>query len=157
MREAGEELHQLLNYWQKRLRLQDWDVRLCYVQRHEAEREDAMAYVEVFLPKRSARICFIEPGELDPAGWPQEAPEQSLVHELLHLHVHPFSPKADTPAWTAMEQAVHAIAAALVEPERVREATGDNSSTERGGRDAAILAHARTDRRGDRAGGHDSF
>ena len=110
------QLEERLAYWQKQLRLQDWDVEIRMVRRFEAgDHEGSMAYVEVYLPKRHARINFIEPRDVDPEGWPVESMERSLVHELLHLHMWPFNPEDDTPAYTAMEQAVHALAGALVE------------------------------------------
>ena len=40
-----------------------------------------------------------------------------VADELVHLLLWPFNPEEDTPQWTAMEQAVHSLARALVELE----------------------------------------
>ena len=110
-----DELVGLCADWQQRLRLQDWNVEIAVKRKLDATRDDCMAYIEVMEDKKHARITFIDPVDLDPEGWPQETLERSLVHELLHLHVWPFNPKENTPRWTAMEQAVHALAGALVD------------------------------------------
>ena len=112
------DLQERLGYWQKRLRLQDWDVEIKVVRHYDTTEEDVRAYVEFCDNKRTARITFVDPADLGPERWPVESLEQSLVHELLHLHMRGFEPKADTPAYTAMEQAVHALAGALTSDEQ---------------------------------------
>ena len=108
-----EELRERCAYWQQVLRLQDWDVALRVCRKWAMGREASLAYVEVYEEKREAHITFLDPMDYDPEGWPQEEMEQSLVHELIHLHLWPFNPRAGTPQWTAMEQAVNALAQAV--------------------------------------------
>jgi hypothetical protein len=101
------------DYWQEILRLQDWDVPLRVCRSYAMKREDCLAYIEVYENKREAHITFLDPSDYDPDGWPQEELEQSLIHELIHLHLWAFNPEEDTPQWTAMEQAVHSLAQAV--------------------------------------------
>lgn len=115
-----EERAERLAYWMKVLRLQDWTVLHRTRRKYEmdTDHQDCLAYVEVYENKKEAHITFLDPGDHDPDGWPQEDEEQSLVHELVHLHLWAFNPKEDTPEWTAMEQATHALARALIALDR---------------------------------------
>jgi hypothetical protein len=115
---ADFDLAERLSYWQKVLRLQDWTVEILFKKHFEATHDHCEAYVEVYEPKKHARINLIDPGHINPEGWPKNDQETALVHELLHLHLWPFNPEEDTPKWTAMEQATHALSLALIELER---------------------------------------
>lgn len=73
------------------------------------------------LRKRMALIKVLDSADWDPSTpWPQDQ-EQSLVHELLHLHFAPFRADDGTPEDVAQEQAIDAIAKALVELKRPSE------------------------------------
>ena len=104
-----EELEERCAHWQKLLRLQDWTVEIRILRQWDMERENCMAYVLRFPPKRHAVICFRDSIDDEPHGWPREDMEQSLIHELIHCHITPFEPADDAPEWTAMEQAIHSL------------------------------------------------
>lgn len=70
------------------------------------------------LRMRMALIKVLDSVDWDPSTpWPQDQ-EQSLVHELLHLHFAPFRADDGTLENVAQEQAIDAIARALVELKR---------------------------------------
>jgi len=98
--------------WQRILKLQDWDV-LVAVPSGEAM-DEAEGQVTFDLGKKIADIKLVTP-----EGYPFDAMrpyqmEETLVHELLHLHFAPFDAKTGTPKGVAQEQAINAIARALV-------------------------------------------
>ena len=134
-----DELVALCADWQQRLRLQDWNVEVGLKRKFDATRDDCMAYIEVMEEKKHARITFIDPVDLDPEGWPHESPERSLIHELIHLHVWAFNPKENTPQWKAMEQAVHALAGALVDMKPQNQASTGGTELGAEAHEAALI------------------
>jgi hypothetical protein len=104
--------------WQRRLRLQDWDVYLTIARGHELG-EKTMGDCHPLSTKRQARIRILHPDDYAGAGfWPDKRDtwELTLVHELLHLHFHDLGIKwgSDGPQDIAGERAIDAIARALV-------------------------------------------
>ena len=106
-------------WWQQVLRLQDWDVRV----RFAREREMVAGHsgeVEMDLEGKRAVVRLLDQVDYAPnEEWPQDH-EYTLVHELVHLHLEPVfvamggGPAKGSAAHVALEQAVHAIAGALV-------------------------------------------
>lgn len=82
-----EELRELCVYWQKRLRLQDWEIYVEYVRKDAADGWWGELTVRHNL-HRYARVRVVEPGSFLPPDWPREKtdPEYILVHELLHIY-----------------------------------------------------------------------
>lgn len=115
-----EELQALCADWQARLRLQDWDV-FVVVKRERDMRSNCMGSVNWVLPKRVAAIQILDPCDFPPDVVCEQDQEKTLVHELLHLHFAPFA-VAETedggPQDLAQEQAINAIASALVKLKR---------------------------------------
>lgn len=114
------ELVELCQQWQKVLRLQDWDVRARLVRWHEMREPCRNAgECEWSLSKKQAILRIVCPEDAGPNDhWPHDV-ERTLVHELLHLHLAPLDrDDMDPLEHTAMEQAIHAIACALVELKR---------------------------------------
>jgi len=70
-----------LKYWQKRLGLQDWEVKIKLVDEINYNGPDYAATCEVFLQMKTATIMMRKE---------DETPEQTLVHELLHIHLRPI-------------------------------------------------------------------
>ncbi|MEH2384915.1 MAG: hypothetical protein V7K14_03790 [Nostoc sp.] len=100
--------------WQQRLGLLDWDVSVKIVSSEEIE-EDAEGRVTWVINKKTADIKLIKPeGHPFDALRPYDM-EETLVHELLHLHFAPFNIDTGLKA-ISQEQAINAIAKALVSP-----------------------------------------
>jgi hypothetical protein len=72
---------ELLSFWQKQLRLEDWDVTID-VPAHDP---GGYAYVKRSESYQIARITLRNPDMKDPSSLPQNDLEITLVHELLHL------------------------------------------------------------------------
>ena len=116
-------LQRRLVYWQRLLRLQDWYVnaRWCTA----SEISGKVSQVTLHSVKRNAIILVGRPDNYEhrdenteDADWAVLDWEVALVHELLHLHFSPFEADEDSPQQVTQEQAIHSIAAALVEAER---------------------------------------
>lgn len=111
-------------YWQRVLRLQDWDVRLDIARMADLG-VGTLGECDPSAVKRQAKITLLDERDLGPQkfwfdgeSWDWEI---TLVHELLHLHLHDVVGKDyQTPAGLAAERAIHAISKALVALERAK-------------------------------------
>lgn len=96
--------------WQKRLRLQDWDVeyRVCHA--YEFENPADMGDCEQCVAMKCARIRIANPDEWDHSRVMKYDTEQTIVHELLHLTFY------DAPGACSEhdERAINQVATALV-------------------------------------------
>lgn len=108
-----EELADLCAAWQRRLRLQDWEVRVRLVQRGELDHPDVYGKIDWLLHHKAASISLVDSADMA-AHDPHYDQERTLVHELLHLHFLAWETESGTPADTALEQALTALARALV-------------------------------------------
>lgn len=111
--------------WQKRLRLQDWEIRLQIARQHELG-DGTLGDCDAAKFKRQALIRVLHPDDVAGQGFRFDGEawnwELTLVHELLHLHFHDCFPDgwpARTPTETAAERAIHALSVALVPQEPI--------------------------------------
>jgi len=87
-----EQLENLCNEWREILGLSDWDIKITISRAKEMFSEDTQAGVNWVLRKKTALIKILDPIDYKVSGttfWEQDM-EQSLVHELMHLHIAPF-------------------------------------------------------------------
>lgn len=110
-----EQLQERLAYWQKVLRLQDWNIYARIVRGYEMENPNAMAHINVVYCNKSAIIRIMDPIDYEPDIVTPQDMEQSLVHELLHIHLWALN---DDDTHNEMEQAIEAMSMALVQLER---------------------------------------
>lgn len=103
------ELHKCLAYWQERLRLQDWQVSIKVVRAMEISGN--WGEVEKWPLRKQALIQLTAEADRLKTHPFYEPIEQTLVHELLHLHTAPFDLPEDDPR---EEHMIHALASALV-------------------------------------------
>lgn len=74
----------LLAYWQRQLRLEDWDIQIDEVPARVLD--GAAGLTSVHAHRRCARIRIAEVATLDPDAGPDFCDaEATLVHELLHV------------------------------------------------------------------------
>lgn len=119
---AQEALTALVRDWQKRLRLQDWDIEIRVARTSEMHHKDCAAEVHTFQRKRRA-IIYISAAEDYEANnangifdvGPHDI-EYSIVHELMHVLLWPCEIR--TSKEIQEEQAVHALATALLAEHR---------------------------------------
>jgi len=102
-------------YWQKVLRLQDWDIEVKVVRARDMNLEESAASVNWVLPKRMASVAIRDPIDYPPGLMGEQDQEVSLVHELLHLHYAGFDEtERGSLQETLLEQSIEAISRALV-------------------------------------------
>lgn len=110
------ELRENMAYWQRVLRIQDWDVEL-QLQRHHEIGEGLLGQCIRNDSSRTAKVLLLDPRDLAPAGLPSGRDlEVTLVHELLHVVFHCAS--SETENRVAFEQAIDSTARALVRLDR---------------------------------------
>lgn len=124
---TDEDLKELCILWQKRLRLQDWEVSVRFGHTHEMDDRYSTGTVWYSPRRRQATIKVLFPDEVEPSDFPFD-PERTLIHELLHLYFAPFDTAKNSPEEDAEEIAVNALAAAFVEVAR-HQNTADAQST----------------------------
>lgn len=95
--------------WQRRLKLQDWDISVKIIPHRESE--DSWGSVRWNLQEKFADIKLLDPADQSSSMRPYSM-EETLVHELLHLHLAPLD--VSEAKGLAQEQAINAIARALV-------------------------------------------
>lgn len=72
-----------LKYWQKRLRLQDWDIRI----EVDNDIENCSGQVTKSLDYQWAKILIKDPTKLPEDRYLVEDLEVTIVHELLHIRM----------------------------------------------------------------------
>ena len=108
-----DQLTALCAEWQKRLRLQDWDVEAVYAKYYEIQCKDADGECDYIFGRKEAQIRILCPEDCRE----QTDAEEILVHELLHLHFAGWTERYDDcPA--SGEQAIEIVARALVSLKR---------------------------------------
>lgn len=116
-----EELEARCAGWQKRLRLQDWKVKL-ERKRYVEMSNEAIGRCEMMDTYKEATISVVPPEDF-PEDWDDYRDwEHTLVHELLEIHFGRFKPKSGKSEHEDAEIAINLIAAALVALERERQA-----------------------------------
>jgi hypothetical protein len=114
---TDEELQEKLVEWQKRLRLQDWLITT-RIARNKDVSANSQGHCSWVINKKMATILILDPIDYPTDTMFKQDMEQTLVHELLHLHFAPFDDETDTPKEVAIEQAVDCIAYGLVQLHR---------------------------------------
>lgn len=104
-----------LKKWQALLRLQDWRITIAIERERDFDVKNRWAEITLSEKERCAHIHMLHPSdyETNERIWKNHPvrPETSLIHELLHLHIHPCEPSDDKAK--EVEQAINMIADAL--------------------------------------------
>ena len=111
-------LPELCVFWQKVLRLQDWDVKLAVVRFHELEDGNLFGQSSWIISKKYAAIKILDYRDYHLGHWWDRDQEGTLIHELLHLHLAPLKATSN---WRdgslemyALENVIETIASALL-------------------------------------------
>ena len=116
------QLRRMAREWQRRLRLQDWQVEIAFDRSDEFFAQGCEGLCRMVTPRKMAFISILHPD--DYAERETLDVEATVVHELLHLFMVGFCADQNTEedglshAEMAMEQATDAIAQALVAAHR---------------------------------------
>lgn len=105
-----EQLRQKCLEWQRRLRLQDWIVKVRMCRQHELP-VGSLAHVHYVVEKKMATVRITDPADYPPDSMFPYDMENSLVHELLHLH---FAPLTGDESSVEEEQAIECITSGLL-------------------------------------------
>jgi len=108
-----QELNKALEYWKRVLRLQDWDIKAEICRQKDIDIDDAQGQCNWVLEKKQAYIRILDPIDYPSTRFEQNH-EETLVHELLHLHFAPFDAESEL-EHILQHQAIVAISRALVE------------------------------------------
>ncbi len=113
------ELQALLTEWQKRLRLQDWDVHIAFTRERDMAVDNSRGAIRWNVSLKEAWLHILDPIDYPPDQVPQDI-EQTIIHELLHLHLVMVAEMAaeNEIIQITTEQAIVCIAEALVRLKR---------------------------------------
>jgi len=107
-----QKLQGVLPFWQKLLRLQDWDITLHYIRCSKMTNKEAWAEVEVSNTYQRAHIFLRDPIDVVLMHHPEDDdPEASLVHELMHCRI---NIKVPDDFYTQYEEGIERTAQALL-------------------------------------------
>jgi hypothetical protein len=111
-----EELAERLSFWQCRLRIQDWQIRLQYKRGWEMDPAHNLGELHWHSNGMRAVVSILDPQDRHEGalGFVQADPEETLIHELLHIMLLPLGTSPDTPEGRGEEQAVSRLAEALL-------------------------------------------
>jgi len=112
-----EKLKELLNKWQKRLGLSDWEIDIGYNDHFDNSKNSAKTiYWE---NTQNARIRILDPKDRQKSNPVFKDIELDLVHELIHIRLWAIDPNdPDDILHVCREQAVEWIAKALIKADR---------------------------------------
>lgn len=116
---SQEQLEEKLLYWQENLRLRDWIIKVTIKRQREMSQSNRLGEVEFNIYTKTAMISVLDPIDYD--DWGKQDMENTLVHELLHLHFseinYHFGGQEDVYS-VLEEQAIESIAHGLIKTER---------------------------------------
>ncbi len=118
--ENQDELDRALAYWQKTMRLQDWEIKAKIARKRDLPLDNAGATITRVECKKQALIQIMDPTDWDVPDFEQDH-EIDLVHELMHCHegdvmdeVYDADKSLYERLYTQRERLVHLVATALV-------------------------------------------
>lgn len=105
--------------WQRKLRLQDWNISVHLVRLNEMPDQDAIGAIFPHIERKDARMFLLSPIDVPllAAGFLNDEEinySLTIVHELLHLHMAPFTKNADAASIESEEIAVNAISRCII-------------------------------------------
>jgi hypothetical protein len=105
--------------WQRKLRLLDWNVVVHLVRLNEMPDQDAIGAIFPHIERKDARMFLLSPMDVPllAAGFIHNEEinySLTIVHELLHLHMAPFTKTQDAAGIEHEEIAVNAISRCIV-------------------------------------------
>ncbi len=123
-----DQLRERLAYWQRVLRLQDWDIQISIARMSTFEKQGSAAEVHTYERTRTVRIKILDPEDyagLNPAALRPQDMEYSIVHELMHVVIYACTVSFDShpKAELLEEQCVHNLTTAVLSLTRVPLAT----------------------------------
>lgn len=106
------------HYWQRRLNLTEWDIRVEVVRASKLDTAGTLLFghVQILDTKQIAVVRLLDPGDFqaDQGFFDKQNMELTLIHELLHVRLHGMR-DANSPEIREQseERAVHALSLLL--------------------------------------------
>jgi len=110
-----DELIERCGYWQKRLKLSDWDIKVT-IKRLSQLSKRGCAEIDYWLDSEGAEVSILDPLDYTDYADPQDM-EQGLVHELIHIVFAHWETDGDLEK-LIKEQATERVSWALVNLDR---------------------------------------
>lgn len=107
------DLERMLKYWQRKLRLTDWKITIKFATLEELDGDQGKN--TYLIEAKTSEILVLNPHEYKPEEYPGKQPqdvENTVVHELLHLHLAPWKTR-NAAEEVQMEQAIESMADAF--------------------------------------------
>lgn len=99
-------------FWQKILRLQDWQIDVRFAHAREMAEESRIGETLMNATSKAAIIKVLFPAELSAGDAVLHPIDEIIIHELLHLHFEQVAEDKDINR-LAMEQAIEATACGI--------------------------------------------
>jgi hypothetical protein len=115
---TDKKLQKLTQEWQKLLRLQDWRVRVEFVEPLEMEDPGSMGQCQTDRGLRQVKIKLRSPEYNCYENEFNQDVEATLVHELLHVYTNLIIHAPDSTQGLFVEQAIEAMTMALLSLKR---------------------------------------
>jgi hypothetical protein len=112
-------LQQECKLWQKKLRLQDWNIHVSVCRLNEMPDQDCIGFIKPEIERKDAKMLILSPMDSPLVSDNFINHEEinyalTIVHELLHLHLFPFTQRLNEQETVAEEQAVNALSRCIV-------------------------------------------
>ena len=107
-------------HWQERLRLRDWTVKVQLVRHYQLSQSGRDGEIAIFADAKIAEMRVLHPRDRPTDCIDALDPENTIVHELLHIHTHELSRYHKPSKRRAEEQAITALADAFTSLHRLR-------------------------------------
>lgn len=107
------EATRLMEEWQQRLRLQDWDIYVSVERVFDME-QGKNGHIYILDTNRVAFVELLDRADLNPKYADKNDSEVTIVHELLHIFVEPLGIPQSGLKYVAAEQMIQTLASALV-------------------------------------------
>lgn len=114
-------LDAMVQKWARILRLQDWDITIAMVDKRDLSLENVAGEISWNREHQQAEIRIMDPSQR-PADMMETDIEETVIHELLHLHACPFDTfEVDSAEYYALELFINRVSQALLKLERSME------------------------------------
>jgi len=108
--------------WQDILSLRDWHIKVTIKRERDMPLQNKSGSINWVLERKEALMTLVDPIDYPSDCMTPYDMEETIVHELLHLHIAPFdNTKDDSLEAIALEQCIHALEKAFIRIKRAPE------------------------------------
>lgn len=116
--EKEKEMEQMVQKWARILRLQDWDINIRLMDEKDLTLDSVAGEVSWNREHQHGEIRILDPSQLR-ANMLETDIEETIIHEMLHLHASPFDTfEIGSPEYYALELFINRVSQALYKLDR---------------------------------------